>query len=414
MGSKKVEVELFYERCCGLDVHKKLITACFRDGSKKTFSEFGTTSKELRRLAAWLMERGCEMAAMESTGSYWKPVYNILELLGVEVIVANSQHVKNVPGRKTDPEDAAWLARLLSQGLLRPSFVPDREQRELREVTRYRKSLTEERAREINRLGKMLEGANIKLTSTVKDVLGKSSRKLLETALDGKPLTEMTIEEIVHRSMIGKSAMLADAMDGALSKTQRLLVRAVLDHIDDMTRRIEDLDNIIKGEMEKYDKAIKMMDAVPGIGVSSAQTVLAEIGLDMGRFPTAGHLSVWAGLCPGNNQSAGKRKKSPTRKGNKILKTTMVQCAQSAVLTKGTFFRAQYDKLVVRLGKNRAKVAVAHSMIVAIWHMLKFDTPYKELGGDYYNKFNKDKKVGMYLKKLAELGWSPVPISLTA
>jgi transposase len=407
MVRRTAEVELYYERCCGLDVHKGLIVACFRDGAKNTIKEFGATSKELRRLAEWLISVGCEMSVMESTGSYWKPVYNVLELLGLEVMVSNARDVKNLPGRKTDVKDAEWMARLLAQGLLKPSFIPDREQRELREVTRYRKSLTEERAREINRLGKMLEGANIKLTSVVENVLGKSSRKLLEAALVGTPITEMTIEGMINRQMRGKSALLVDAMDGVLSKTQRLLIKAVLDHIDDMARRIADIDDIIHGEMEKYDDAIIRLDAVPGIGEASAQIILAEIGLDMNQFPTAGHLAVWAGVCPGNNVSAGKSKGGKTGKGNKTLKSALVQCAQAAVLTKDTFFRAQYDKLVVRRGKNRAKTAVAHSIIIAIWHMLKYDTDFKELGGDYYNKFNPEKKINMYLKKLAELGWSP-------
>jgi len=413
MGRRTAEVELHYERCCGLDVHKDLIVACFRNGSKNTIKEFGATSKELQKLAEWLDSVDCEMTVMESTGSYWKPVYNILELLGVEAMVSNARDVKNLPGRKTDVRDAEWMARLLAQGLLRPSFVPDREQRELREVSRYRKSMTEERAREINRLGKMLEGANIKLSSIVDDVLGKSSRKLLEAALEGEPITEITIEGMLYRKMKGKSALLVDAMDGVLSKTQRLLIKAVLDHIDDMTRRIADLDDIIRGEMEKYDKAIKRLDQIPGVGVSSAQTILAEIGLDMDRFPTAGHLAVWAGVCPGNNVSAGKSMSGKTRKGNQTLRTTLVQCAQSATLAKGTFFRVQYDRLVVRRGKNRAKMAVAHSIIIAIWHMLKHDTEYNELGGDYYNRFNPEKKINMYLKKLAELGWSP-PIPETA
>jgi transposase len=257
----------------------------------------------------------------------------------------------------------------------------------------------------------MLEGANIKLTSFVDNVLGKSSRKLLEAALEGEPITDMTIEGMINRRMRGKSALLVDAMDGVLSRTQRLLIKAVLDHIDDMTRRIADLDDIIRSEMEKYDRAIKQLDKMPGIGVASAQTILAEIGLDMNQFPTAGHLAVWAGVCPGNNVSAGKSKSGKTRKGNKILRATLVQCAQSAVLTKNTFFRAQYDRLIVRLGKNRAKMAVAHSMIIAIWHMLKHETEYMELGGDHYNKFNPEKKINMYLKKLAELGWVPtIPV----
>jgi transposase len=413
MGRRTAEVELQYERCCGIDVHKDLIVACFRNGSKNTIKEYGATSKELQKLAEWLESVDCEMTVMESTGSYWKPVYNILELLGIEAMVSNARDVKNLPGRKTDVRDAEWMARLLAQGLLRPSFVPDREQRELREVSRYRKSLTEERARDINRLGKMLEGANIKLSSVVDDVLSKSSRKLLGAALEGEPITDITIEGMLYRKMKGKSALLVDAMDGVLSKTQRLLIKAVLDHIDDMTRRIADLDDIIRGEMEKYDEAIKRLDQIPGIGVSSAQTILAEIGLDMDRFPTAGHLAVWAGVCPGNNVSAGKSTSGKTRKGNQTLRTTLVQCAQSATLTKGTFFRAQYDRLVVRRGKNRAKMAVAHSIIIAIWHMLKHNTEYNELGGDYYNRFNPEKKINMYLKKLAELGWSP-PIPETA
>jgi len=407
MGQKTAEVELHYERCCGLDVHKELIVACFRDGSKNTIREFGATSKELQVLAEWLESVDCEMTVMESTGSYWKPVYNILELLGVEAMVSNARDVKNLPGRKTDVKDAEWMARLLAQGLLRPSYTPDRDQRELREVTRYRKSLTEERAREINRLGKMLEGANIKLSSVVDDILSKGSRKLLEAALAGESLTELTIEGMVKGKLKGKSALLVDAMDGVFSKTQRLLVKAVLDHIDDMTRRITDLDNIIRDEMEKYDKAIIRIDKVPGIGVSSAQTILAEIGLDMNRFPTAGHLAVWSGVCPGNNVSAGKSKSGRSRKGNQTLRATLVQCAQSATLAKDSFFKAQYDRLVVRRGKNRAKMAVAHSIIIVIWHMLKYDTDYNELGGNYYSKFNPEKKINMYLKKLAELGWVP-------
>jgi transposase len=413
MSCKTAEVEVHYERCCGLDVHKKLIVACFRDGSSKTVREFGATSKDLRELAEWLINAGCEMAAMESTGSYWKPIYNVLDLLGLDVMVVNAQHIKNVPGRKTDVNDATWISKLLAQGLLKPSFIPDREQRELREVTRYRKSLTEERAREINRLGKMLEGANVKLTSVVRDVLGKSARKLLAAALEGEALDELTIEGMIDRKMTRKSTLLVDAMDGVISRTQRRLIRAVLDHIDDMARRIAELDDIIRDEMEKYDAAIELLDGVPGIGVASAQTILAEIGLDMSRFPTAGHLAVWAGLSPGNNQSAGKRKNSPTYQGNSILKSAMVQCAQAAVLKKESFFRAQYDRLVVRRGKNRAKVAIAHSMIVAIWHMLKNGTGFIDLGVDYYNKFNPKKKIAMHLKKLEELGWTP-PIPVTA
>jgi len=413
MGKKIAEVELHYERCCGLDVHKKLIVACFRDGTNKTIRQFGATSKELRSLAEWLIEQQCEMTAMESTSSYWKPVYNILELYGLDIIVVNAHHMKNVPGRKTDIKDAEWIAKLLSQGLLKPSYIPSRDQRELREITRYRKSLIEERSREINRLGKMLEGANIKLTSVVSEVLGQSSRRLLDAALNDEPINGLTIEGLITKRMAGKSTVIVEAMDGSLSKTQKLLIRAVLSHIDDMTKRIDDLDDVINGEMQEYAAAIDLLDGVDGIGPASAETILAEIGLDMDRFPTAGHLAAWAGLCPGNNQSANVKKSAQTRKGNKILKAAMVQCAKSAVTKKGTFLRAQYDRLVVRRGKGRALVAVAHSMIVAIWHMLKYGTTFIDLGGDYYNRFHPEKKIAMHLKKLEELGWTP-PIQTTA
>ena len=350
---------------------------------------------------------------MESTGSYWKPIFNILELQDLDVIVVNAQHLKNVPGRKTDVGDAEWIAKQLSLGNLRPSYIPDRDQRELREVTRYRKSLINERAREKNRLGKMLEGANIKLTSVVSDVVGKSARRLLAQFVDGEDISMETIGDLIDKQMAGKSVELVNAMDGVMSKTQRMLVKEVLAHIDDMTRRIDGLSKFIDDEMETYDKAIRHLDTIDGIGEDSAQAILAEIGLDMERFRTAAHLAKWSGLCPGNNESAGKRKKGIGSRGNPTLKSTMVQCAQSAVLKKGTFLRAQYDRLVVRRGKKRAIVAVAHSMIIAIWHMLKYDKDYHDLGGDYYNKFNPEKKIAMYLKKLGELGWMP-PITATA
>jgi transposase len=236
---------------------------------------------------------------------------------------------------------------------------------------------------------------------------------LIAAVLDGEVLTDQTIIGLIDSSMLGKSALLADAMDGVMSGTQKMLIKAVLDHIDDMARRIAALNDIIEGEMEKYDKAVKRLDRMDGIGVSSAQAILAEIGLSMDRFPTAGHLAVWAGVCPGSNESAGKKRRSPTRKGNMTLRATLVQCAQAAVKKKGTFFRAQYERLVVRRGKNRAKMAVAHSMIIAIWHMLKYDTEFKDLGGDFYNRFNPERKIAMHLKKLKELGWEP-PITETA
>ena len=399
-------METIYQRCCGIDVHKSVIVACLRDGRKKEIRSFGATTDELRKLADWLLGNNCEISAMESTGSYWKPVYNVMEALGVEIIVVNAQHIKNVPGRKTDAKDSEWIAQLLQCGLLKPSYIPSREQRELREVSRYRKSLIEERARELNRLSKMLEGGNIKITSVVKDVNGMTGRNLIGAML-GEGVHEDNIDNLLCGSLREKRTELLKACDGYLTSLQKKLIRAVLDHIDDMTRRIEDMDGIIHGQLEKEETALKRIQELPGIAERSAQIILAEIGTDMSRFPTDGHLARWSGLAPGNNESAQKRKSGKTTKGNNTLKTTMIQCAQIAKRTKGSFFKAQFERLVVRRGKKRATVAVAHSMMIAIYHILKDDVPFKDLGEDYYTQFNTEKKINHYLKKLETLGWTP-------
>jgi transposase len=402
-------MEVVYERCCGVDVHKKMLAVCLKTGKEQTQRQFGATTKELRDMADWLIGAGCQMVAMESTGNYWRPVYNVLELLGLDIIVVNAQHMKAVPGRKTDVKDAAWIADLLQHGLLKASFIPTREQRELRDVSRYRKSLVEERAREKNRLEKTLEGANIKLSSFVSDITGLSSRKLLSETIQGR-VSEENIDQFLFGKVRQRKAELLGAMEGVLSCVQKKLVLAILDHIDDMTRRIEDVDGIIGGEMERYEEAIAALDEIPGIARNSAQTILAEIGVDMSRFPSAAHLCSWAGICPGNHQSAGKRLGGRTNRGNTTLKTTLVQCAKAAVRNKESFFRAQYERLTVRRGANRATVAVAHSMLVAIYHVIKDAVPYKDLGSDYYNQFNTQRKIASYLSKLAKLGWqTPAP-----
>ena len=405
-------METVYERCCGIDVHKKIIVACLRIGRKHETKEFGTSTEDLRNLANWLLENDCQLAAMESTGSYWKPVYNVLEVLGQEIIVVNAHHIKNVPGRKTDVKDAEWIAQLLQCGLLKASYIPNRDQRELREIARYRKSLVEERAREINRLEKTLQGANIKLSSVVTNIVGKSGRNVID-ALVGEGLSEENVDGMLRGTLREKRNDILKYCDGYLSSLQRKLVRAILDHIDDMSRRIADVDDIIDGQMRDYEEAVKKLVEIPGIAKRSAQVILAEIGLDMSRFPTAGHLAAWAGLAPGNNESAKKQNHAKSRKGNVTLKTTLIQSAKTAKAKKGSFFKAQFDRLAVKRGKNRAVVAVAHSMLIAIYNMLAFDVPFCDLGEDYYNHFNTEKKINHYLKKLKNLGWQP-PITASA
>lgn len=401
-------MEVLYERCCGIDVHKRIVVACLKCGKQQEIREFGTTTDELRTLTKWLQDNGCQMIAMESTGSYWKPLYNIFELSALDAMVVNAHDMKNVPGRKTDVKDAEWIADLLQHGLLRASYIPTREQRELRELSRYRKSLIEERSRELNRLQKMLEGGNIKLASVVSDINGRSARNLLTRMLrHDMPLTKEEISSMLHGRLRRKVEAIMKALDGFLTPLQKQLMLKVVDHIDDMTKRIDEMDTLMDQYLTDYHEAIHKLDEVPGIGRQSAETILAEIGLDMSRFPTEKHFSSWAGLAPGNNESAKKRRYGRTTKGNMTLKTTLIQCAKSAVKKADSFLAAQYQRLVVRRGANRATVAVAHTMLIAIYHMLKDNVPFIDLGAAHYNKFNTQSKINHFLKKLKQLGWEP-------
>ena len=396
--------DVIYERCAGIDVHKKKITVALRIGRKAQVREFGTLTKELRDMAAWLKENDCQMAAMESTGSYWKPLYNIFEIEEIPVMVVNAQHMKTVPGRKTDIKDAEWIAKLLSQGLLKPSFIPDREQRELRELTRFRKSQIEERARNLNRLQKMLEGANVKLASFVSHIDGKSATGFLELVINKTNFTREDVEERRCGNLKASTEALFLSLEGIITPVQRELFKHVMQVIREQSVQIEHTDKMIADYMTAaYKDAAVAIDAIPGIAQISAQQIVAEIGCDMNRFPTAAHLCNWAGICPGNNESAGKRKSGKTNYANKTLKTTLVQCAQSAKKNKNSFFAAQYQRLVVRRGKNRATVAVAHSMLIAIYHVLK-GAAFHDLGADYYTQFNKEKKINSHIKQLSKLG----------
>lgn len=407
-------MEVVYRCCCGIDVHKKVIVACLVNGGEQELREFGTTTSEIKTLANWLTESGCEMIAMESTGVFWKPLYNLFELMDLDAMIVNAAHMKALPGRKTDVKDAEWIADLLRHGLLKASYIPNREQRELREITRYRKSLTEERCREVNRLQKILEGANIKLDSVVKDITGKSARKLLHRIIDDDIPDSDEVSKLVHGRMRPKLDQIVASIEGITTLLQRKLLAQIIDHIDDLNRRIGELDKLVQEYMAEYEAAIKAIDEIPGIARRSAEVILAEIGLDMGRFPSAAHLCSWAGVCPGNYQSAGRRKHGKTTKGNKALKTILTQCAKSAKTVKSSYFFAQYQRISARRGKNRATLAVAHSMLIAIYHILKNKTAFHDLGSDYYDSFNRDRKINSYLKRLKALGWEPDAIPSSA
>ena len=403
-------MDKIYDKCCGIDVHKKLIVACFRKGNKQEVREFGATTRELLELADWLKEGGCEMAAMESTASYWKPLYNILEYSDLKAMVVNAHHMKAVPGRKTDVKDAEWIADLLQHGLLKASFIPDKDQRELRELIRYRKSLVGERTRELNRLQKMLEGANIKLSGTVQDINGKSARNILEylitgKAIDSKAYDEMYEKKVIAHNLKATKEQIIDDLNGVMTPLQRKMMKELLSHLDELNVHIKNLDDEIDNFMKPEEKqASAAIQDIPGIGNTSAQAIISVIGTDMERFPTDRHISSWAGLCPGDNESAKKRKSGKTRKGNSILRTTLITSAHSAVKNKNSYFHAQFMRISAHRGKKRAYVAVAHSMLVAIYHILKDGVVFNDLGADYYNQFNRERKINAYLKNLKSLG----------
>lgn len=400
-----------YDNCCGIDVHKKLMVACFIHGKEQEVREFGATTKELLELADWLHTGNCQMIAMESTASYWKPLYNILEASELSAMVVNARHMKAVPGRKTDVKDAEWIADLLQHGLLQASYIPDKAQRELRELIGYRKSLAADKARELNRLQKMLEGANIKLSGSVAEINGVSARKILEVILSGEKidverLYQMKKDKLIAHNLKTPFAQLAEDLNGFITPLQRRMMKELLSHIDELDVHIQNLNNEIDNRMRPEEKqAVEAIKTVTGVGESSASAVIAVIGTDMGRFPTDAHISSWAGLCPGDNESARKRHSGKTRKGNQLLRTTLVMCAHSAVRAKNSYFYAQFQRISAHRGKKRAYVAVAHSILIAIYHILKDGVEFQDLGAEYYNKFNKERKINAYLKKLKALGW---------
>lgn len=396
-------MEVVYERCCGMDVHKDIIVACIISGEKREIRSYATVTEALIELVDWLKEEGCQAAAMESTGPYWKPIYNLLELEGMDVLVVNAQHIKAVPGRKTDVKDSEWIADLLRHGLLKGSYIPNRDQRELRELIRYRRSIIEERARELNRVQKILEGANIKLSSVVSRIDGVSSRAMIESLIEGKEDVN-AIASLARGRMKGKTEDLQKALRGLMGSHQRMILEEMLRHIDYLDATICRLDEEVKERMRPFESEVVNLDAIAGVGERSAQTIIAEIGTDMSVFPTENHLASWAGMCPGNNESAGKKKSGKTRRGSKSLRSTLVECAKAASRSKSSYLSAQYSRIAARRGRNRACVAVGHTILIIAYHLLKDKSEYKDLGADYFDKRRKQDVVRRAVKRLEALG----------
>ena len=397
-------MEIINPFCCGLDIHKKTIAACLITPEGKEICSFGTMTEDLLGLVDWLLLNKCTIVAMESTGVYWKPIYNVLEATGMEILVVNARHIKAVPGRKTDVKDSEWIADLLRHGLLQGSFIPDRDQRELRELVRYRTKLTQERSREVNRIQKVLEGANIKLGDVATDVMGKSGQDMLRAIISGDQ-SPQDIAQLARGKLKSKKDLLEKALTGLIGAHQKMLLRTQLQHIDFLNEQIETLSQEIKERMRSFEEAIEALDGIPGISRTNAEQILCETGIDMSRFPTHRHFASWAALCPGNNESAGKRKSGRTRKGNMSLKAALTQAAISASRTKGTYFNAMYHRLAARRGKNKAIVAVAHAILVTIYHMLKNGSGYQDLGVNHYNEINHQATVKRSIKRLESMGY---------
>lgn len=410
-------MEMLYRVCCGLDVHKKTVAACLRvPGPKGVRVEevrtFGTTTRELLRLADWLSAAGCTHVAMESTGIYWRPVYHILES-GFEVLLVNARHVKAVPGRKTDIKDCQWIAQLLEHGLLRGSFIPPAPLRELRELTRYRRQLIQEHTREANRVQKVLETANIKLGDVATDVLGASGRAMLQALIAGERDPEK-LAALAQGRLRQKEAELREALLGRVTDHHVFMLQGLLSHIEFLEQQIECFDGRIEEQTRPFAVALERLDTITGVARRSAEQILAELGDDMSRFPTAAHAASWAGICPGNHESAGKRRSGKTRKGNRWLRATLVECARGAVRAQNSYLAAQYHRLARRRGDKKAIVAVGHSILVAAWHILRYGVQYRDLGPHYFDQLNRQRLVRYHSRRLSELGVTVLVVEETA
>ncbi|QYR20294.1 IS110 family transposase [Paenibacillus sp. sptzw28] len=397
-------MDVLIERACGLDVHKKSITACVMTPEGKEIKTFRTHTVFLLDLIDWIKQHRCTHVAMESTGVYWKPIVNLLEADEIQFLVVNAQHIKAVPGRKTDVKDAEWICNLLRHGLLKPSYIPDRNQRELRELVRYRRSLIQEKSREHNRVQKVLEGANIKLAAVVSDIMGVSSRDMMSAMIEGEE-DPQKLAAFARRTLKKKKEELELALRGNMSAHQRIMLKTMLTHVDFLNEQILELDMEVAKRLDPFQQDIERLDTIPGFGRRTAEQILAEVGTDVGsRFPSAPHLCSWVGLVPGQNESAGKRKSSKTRKGNKYLRAALIEVAHS-VSRSDNYLGAQYRRIAARKGKHRAAVAVAHSIMTITYHLLTRKEDYKDLGSHYFEHRQQEAIMKQAVRRLENLGF---------
>lgn len=403
-------MEVVHTRCAGLDVHKKSVVACVllsgaAGAVERVTRTFGTMTADLEALADWLQEQQVTAAVMEATGVYWKPVYNVLERReGLTVLVGNAQSLKGVPGRKTDVKDAEWLAQLLQLGLVRASFIPSREQRELRELTRYRTALIHERANEVNRLQKTLEGANIKLAAVLTDVTGVSGQKILDALVNGEE-DPAKLADLAHGRVQKKREALERALVGQLSPVLRFVVQRQLRHIHELDDLIAECDTEVEQRMLPFADELVRLDEIPGVGVRTAQVIVAELGVDMTRFPTAQHAASWAGMCPGNNASGGKRRNAHTRKGSPWLRAALCESAWAAGRCRDGYLPTQFRRLAARRGRKRAVVAVGHTILAIAYHLLAKGTSYQDLGTAHLDIRDAERVKRRSVQRLRNLGF---------